>query len=151
MPRAVGQTGPMFSLHRKPREPVPELGALERRALELLWAQGAAHARELHDQLQQERHLTLSTVQSTLERLHRKGLLRRWKQGRAYCYEAQVSRETLVGRLMADIASELGTDRRRAAIAGLLDAADGADEATLDRLQAWIDRARDQRARRGDA
>ena len=56
---------------------MPILGALEIAVLQCLWtAPGDLDARSLHDALA-ERRITLSTVQATVERLHRKGLVGR--------------------------------------------------------------------------
>jgi predicted transcriptional regulator len=68
------------------------LGDLERAVLERLWSDGPADVREMHQAVGAPRGITPNTVQSTLERLHRKGMATRCKRGRAYRYGAALSR-----------------------------------------------------------
>lgn len=84
---------------------MPELGAREISVLEALWRQGAASAQEIREHLQEG--VSLSTVQSTLERLCRKGLVRRRRTGRAYWHEPALSRSQLIGRILQNMADEL--------------------------------------------
>ncbi|MEQ9736322.1 MAG: BlaI/MecI/CopY family transcriptional regulator, partial [Algiphilus sp.] len=55
----------------------PPLGDLEREVMEVLWHDGASTAQDIHEQLSDARGMTLSTVQSTVERLSRKQLVHR--------------------------------------------------------------------------
>lgn len=82
--------------------------------------------------------VSLSTVQSTLERLHRKEVLVRRKQARAFLYAPKLQRGELISLLLRDIADDiaggdvasmvsgfvafLGDDRSR--VATLLDGGD---------------------------
>src|SRR5690606_38264171 len=94
---------------KAPRRKTPSLGSLEVQVLQHLWAApGPVDARSAHEALA-GRTITLSTVQVTLERLHRKGLVARHKVGRAYHYTASVSRERLIGALIADLAERLAS------------------------------------------
>jgi predicted transcriptional regulator len=66
------------------------LGPLERRVLEALWGRGAdARVRDLQPSFPGVAYTTLMT---TLERLHRKGLLARITEGRAFAYTTRVTR-----------------------------------------------------------
>lgn len=118
---------------------MPALGDLERRVLEHLWASGLACAQSTHEQLAAERELSLSTVQSTLERLVRKQLLLREKAGRAFRYRPAVSRDHLTASLVAELVASL---RQPSAATGFVDVAQPVDEATLQTLEAWIERQR---------
>ena len=70
------------------------LGPLERRVLEALWLRGvAARVRDLQVSFPEIAYTTLMT---TLDRLHRKGVLAREKAGRAFVYRTRVSRADLV-------------------------------------------------------
>lgn len=96
---------PRDRMHREAlKGGAPEVGTLELRVLKVLWvAAGPVDARAVQSSLM-ERPVSLSTVQSTLERLHRKRLLSRSKVGRAYCYSPAVSRERLIASLIRDLA-----------------------------------------------
>lgn len=116
----------------------PPLGDLERDVLEVVWAQNQASAQQVHDALSAQRPITLSTVQSTVERLVRKHLLTRQKQCRAYLYSAAVSRDTLLARMVAELVSELSDSRAPVASAGVVDLAQAVDEQTLLQLERWV-------------
>ncbi|MBX2858855.1 MAG: BlaI/MecI/CopY family transcriptional regulator [Cellvibrionaceae bacterium] len=89
----------------KPRAPI--LGERELEVMKILWREGAHSAQEVL-RLSEEPRPSLSTMQSTLERLHRKQLLSRQKIGRSYRYRACVSRSAIIGQLIGDIAKQFG-------------------------------------------
>ena len=65
------------------------LGPLERRVLEILWSRSHdARVRDLHPWFPEIAYTTLMT---TLDRLHRKGVLDRVPDGRAYAYRTRVT------------------------------------------------------------
>ena len=66
------------------------LGPLEWRVLEALWARTTiASVRDLQPEFPDIAYTTLMT---TLDRLHRKGILRREKNGRAFLYQPRLTR-----------------------------------------------------------
>jgi len=70
-----------------------QLGPLEQRLLEALWARGSATVRDLVEAGCED--LAYTTVMTTLDRLFKKGLLTRSEEGRAFRYVPQFSREEL--------------------------------------------------------
>jgi BlaI family transcriptional regulator, penicillinase repressor len=70
-----------------------QLGPLEQRMLDALWARGSATVRELLENSHPE--LAYTTVMTTLDRLFKKGLLTRSEEGRAFRYVPRFSREEL--------------------------------------------------------
>jgi BlaI family transcriptional regulator, penicillinase repressor len=70
-----------------------QLGPLEQRVLDALWARGSATVRELLENSHSD--LAYTTVMTTLDRLFKKGLLTRSEEGRAFRYVPRVSREEL--------------------------------------------------------
>ena len=75
------------------RSSLRQLGPLEQRMLDALWARGSATVRELVEAGCEE--LAYTTVMTTLDRLFKKGLLTRSEEGRAFRYVPQFSREEL--------------------------------------------------------
>ncbi|HEV3305781.1 MAG TPA: BlaI/MecI/CopY family transcriptional regulator [Candidatus Sulfotelmatobacter sp.] len=75
------------------RKPTGNLGPLEQRLLDALWARSSATVRELVEAGCED--LAYTTVMTTLDRLFKKGLLTRFEEGRAFRYEARMSREEL--------------------------------------------------------
>lgn len=107
-----------FDAYRNQR--LPDLGERELSVLEVLWeGDGEATAQTVLDQLPGE-GISLSTVQSTLERLHRKRLLQRTKKGRAYRYCATVSRAQLISALLRDMADDVAAGDLAPMLSGFL-------------------------------
>ncbi|MEF8793896.1 BlaI/MecI/CopY family transcriptional regulator [Thiohalorhabdus sp.] len=121
------------------------LGELEVATLEDLWSVGADHAKAVHSRLGGPRDISLNTVQSTLERLYRKGLLHRTKEGHAYIYRPALGREELLGRLIEGATAPVaGKEAADTLLTAFVDFAAERDEAGLDRLEALIARKRAQ-------
>jgi predicted transcriptional regulator len=82
---------------------VRRLGPLEAEIMDRLWAWNRpASIREVVDDLNRQRPAAYTTVKTVTEILHRKGLLRREKAGRAWLYEPTSSREAYTAALMRD-------------------------------------------------
>lgn len=109
----------MKLLPRKRHRTTPTLGALELDVLEIVWGVAPTTAQAVLEQLSRRR-ITLSTVQSTLERLTRKGLVDRAKQGRAYVYRPRISREQLIADLLRGVSEQIATGRMEPLLSGFL-------------------------------
>ena len=98
-------------------EKVPRrLGDLERLVMEQLWAaDGALTVREVHDRLSATRELAYTTVMTVLDRLAKKQLTERERDGKAWRYKAASPREELAADLMRDALDRAG-DRREALV-----------------------------------
>jgi predicted transcriptional regulator len=89
-------------------------GELEAVIMERLWERGRpALVREVLDDLRGDRDLAYTTVMTVMDNLHRKGWLRRERDGRAWRYEPTGSRSGYTAALMNE-ALETSADRRRA-------------------------------------
>ncbi|HEY3940919.1 MAG TPA: BlaI/MecI/CopY family transcriptional regulator [Acidimicrobiales bacterium] len=75
------------------------LGELERRVMDVLWGSMDAEltVRQVAEELPRYAYTTLMTV---LDRLHRKHMVLRTKDGRAHRYRAVASRESYTAELM---------------------------------------------------
>src|SRR6202167_2075118 len=90
------------------------LGELEAGIKEQLWAwRRPVLVREVVDDLHDDRALAYTTVMTVMENLHRKGWLRRERDGRAWRYEPTGSRSSYTAALMND-ALATSPDRRTA-------------------------------------
>lgn len=126
---------------------LPQLGELELTLLQALWAQPEQSALRLQQSLPRSQQCSLSTVQSTLERLHRKLLVRRRKQGHAYVYCARLGRAELLGKLLGGVIRQLHTGSLDPILSSFVDFADRIDEDTLDRLDELVQKRRLSRLR----
>jgi predicted transcriptional regulator len=98
---------------------LPDLGEREVLVLEALWNCDEATAQAIHGAMP-DAGISLSTVQTTLERLHRKRLVSRSRQGRAYRYRAVMDRAELIGGLLGNIAQQLAAGELAPMISGFL-------------------------------
>jgi predicted transcriptional regulator len=89
-------------------------GELEAVIMDRLWEQGRPMlVREMVEDLREQRPLAYTTVMTVMENLHRKGWLRRERDGRAWRYEPTGSRSGYTAGLMND-ALTTSSDRRTA-------------------------------------
>lgn len=76
-------------------------GDLEAAVMERVWAHGdGVTVREAFDELAEARKIAYTTVLSTMDNLHRKGWVRREREGKAYRYWATMTREERSANLM---------------------------------------------------
>jgi len=91
-----------------------QFGELEAVIMDRLWDQGRPMlVREMVEDLHGDRPLAYTTVMTVMENLHRKGWLRRERDGRAWRYEPTGSRSGYTAALMNE-ALATSNDRRTA-------------------------------------
>lgn len=75
-------------------------GTLETRVLDALWA--ASDSQSVRDLQPQFGGIAYTTLMTTLDRLHRKGVLDREKSGRAFVYRPRYTRDALLSGLAGE-------------------------------------------------
>ena len=120
------------------------LGELEKQVMQHLWSSPNVDAKQVHAVLARQRHSSLNTVQSALERLFKKGLLSREKYGHAYLYSAKIKREDLIAKLIDSVASDFISQGESSLVAAFSSVSTEMDEAQLDQLEQLIDIQRNQ-------
>ncbi|WP_404386665.1 BlaI/MecI/CopY family transcriptional regulator [Knoellia locipacati] len=128
-----------------PTSSAPRLGDLERSVMEQLWDLAAqrpegASVRDVLETLPAERGLAYTTVMTVLDRLSKKGLVTRERDGRAWRYTPAGTRESLTAETMRASLDDV-TDRR----AALLHFLDGATPEELDDLRAALSEVEQRR------
>jgi predicted transcriptional regulator len=126
-------------------------GPLEIRVLEAVWSAPAPVT--VRDLVPSFPAVAYTTVMTTLDRLHKKGVLARTKEGRAFVYAPAVDRAELERRLAARSVEELlSAARGRHALEPLLscfvDAVSERDRALLDDLERLLKVKREEMLRR---
>jgi predicted transcriptional regulator len=118
--------------------PPEDLGPLERAVLEQVWrGAGEVTVREVTAAL--PRRLAYTTVMTTLDRLHRKGLLSRRKDGRAFRYAPRSTPEQFAAGILRRWLDRLaGRGPVRPLLASLVDAVGEHDAALLPELQRLV-------------
>jgi predicted transcriptional regulator len=79
------------------------LTPLERRIMRVLWDEGRGNVQKVLQGLAGEPQLAYTTIQTTLNVLHRKGKVKRKLVGRAFEYSAAVSQEAADSHAIKDI------------------------------------------------
>jgi predicted transcriptional regulator len=120
------------------------LGELELCVMSEVWHAPGIDAKRVVERISLQHPSSLSTIQSTLERLVRKGLLDRAKQGHAFNYTALVSRPELLGLLLKDVIRLLHDGSPDTILSSFVNVASRIDTAALDRLENLIQRKRAQ-------
>ncbi len=117
----------------------PRLGDLERIVMERLWEAATAGGpgfagstvREVHVALEVDRELAYTTVMTVLDRLSKKGLVTRQRDGRAWRYLPADTREALTAATMRRTLDDMDVTDRRAALLHFLDGASSQEIADL--------------------
>jgi predicted transcriptional regulator len=135
---------------RSARQLEAVFGPLEIRVLEALWSRGAsACVRDIQPAFPGVAYTTLMT---TLDRLFRKGTLKREKLGRAFFYSPKGSQEQLLSQLAGStFATLLPGDAAsvRPIMSMFVDTIGDRDEALLDDLEALVRARRDELKAKG--
>lgn len=104
---------------------------LELDILKILWNESPLPVREVRARLQREagRPLAHSSVITMLNIMHRKGYLRRKKEGKAFLFAPRVEKDRVTGNMMRDLVSRVFDGSAKAMVLNLLDTAElNADE-----------------------
>ncbi|MBA3322681.1 MAG: BlaI/MecI/CopY family transcriptional regulator [Pyrinomonadaceae bacterium] len=138
---------PRFTLFgfRRPCESVlPTLGKLERELMNLAWRSDEISVRDVHRQLGEA--VAYTTLMTTLDRLYKKGLLTRRKDGRAFVYAARYSPEELEQGIAQDVIEVLlgRGGEVEPVLACIVDAVSEHDRGLLDELDRLVKEKRRQ-------
>lgn len=117
------------------------LGDLEAAVMEACWSLGDVGIKDVHEALK-DREIAYTTVQTTIDRLYRKGLLRRLGRGRSFVYSPAVGREEFLTGVTKRVLDSLFGNFSEPTMASLLDLIDQGDAETLERLLAAIEARR---------
>jgi predicted transcriptional regulator len=122
-------------------------GALELRVMEALWRRSTpVSVRDIVSEFEGTAYTTLMT---TLDRLHRKGVLDREKNGRAFLYRARYSREELEsGMAVRALESLLDRSDAEPVLSYFIDEVSRRDARLLDELERLVQEKRREQRRR---
>jgi len=145
---------PRFLLRgfRRPSEVASlALGKLEREVLEQTWQRGEVSVRDIF--LAFEERIAYTTLMTTLDRLYKKHLLTRRKDGRAFLYEPAVTRDELDYGIREDVIDGLfseGTDGIQPLLACIVDTVSERDRELLDELDRLVKEKKRELRRKSD-
>ena len=124
------------------------LGELESELMERVWAHQQVSVRDLHQEMQGR--LAYTTLMTTLDRLYKKGLLQRRKEGKAYFYAAVLSERQYQESLTQHFCGIVLNDRRHssAVLSRFVEAVSETDREMLDLLDEIVKAKRRELRRR---
>ncbi len=124
-----------IAMNRRALQP---LGELETAVMDVAWKRPSVTAREVCDRMTGTQERAYTTIMTTLDRLHRKGLLRREKDGLAWRYEPALTKSEFEKGLADELAARILADHGDAALSAFVDAAAKVDDTLLDELRRLI-------------
>ena len=113
------------------------LGELETAVMELLWRTPGQTVNEVEERLRHRREIAHTTVLTTLDRMHAKGYLTREKQGKAFVYAPQYTREEFERGVAEEVLGALLGQFNEPALSAFVDLV-GEDNEALDHLEEMI-------------
>ncbi len=106
--------------------------------MEVVWTRAPVTAREVCDRMTGEEERAYTTIMTTLDRLHRKGLLVREKEGLAWRYTPALDKAGFEKALADGLVADLLQTHGRVALSAFVDAAAEVDEGLLEQLSQLI-------------
>lgn len=97
---------------------------LELEILKTVWSSGPSSGRQICDALAGTRRLAHTSVLTVMNIMVRKGYLRRTKPGSTYLYEARISEQATVRRMLGDLVQRAFDGSAAAVMLHLLETAD---------------------------
>jgi len=125
--------------------PRSRLGDLERSVMEALWdaGDGWLTVREVHDVLAKDRDIAYTTVMTVLDRMARKDIVEREREGRAWRYRPTQTRGAMTADVMRQALGEFAEtskSERAAALVAFVGDASAADRQALRDALAALER-----------
>ncbi|HEX3126342.1 MAG TPA: BlaI/MecI/CopY family transcriptional regulator [Thermoanaerobaculia bacterium] len=83
------------------------LGDLQLAIMRILWSRDEASVADVHEALEPERGLALTTIATMLAKLEKKGVVKHRAEGRRYIYRPTVSEGQVRRSMVSDLTSQL--------------------------------------------
>ena len=83
------------------------LGDLQLAIMQVLWGRGESTVAEVHEALEPDRGLALTTIATMLTKMEKKGVIDHRAEGRRFIYRPRVSEGQVRRTMVADLTSQL--------------------------------------------
>jgi len=120
----------------------PLQGELQLQIMSVVWELGEASVEEVRSGLPRRSRGAYTTVQTVLNRLVERGLLKRSKRGRQMLYVPRVSEAEYLSQSIRTTLSSASQDARQVALAHLLGSLDSGELSDLKKIARQIERGR---------
>ncbi|MCP4452745.1 MAG: BlaI/MecI/CopY family transcriptional regulator [Planctomycetes bacterium] len=115
------------------------LGELELEVMKILWNRGRSSVLQVSETLSKQRGCARTTILTIIQRLHKKGFLKRKKEDGVYRYEPTQKRQQVVGRLLNQFIDRVFDGSSTSLVQQLTGA--NMSEEEMDQIKAIIDKA----------
>jgi predicted transcriptional regulator len=79
------------------------LGDLEKSVMDVLWEMSDATGREVFEEIEKKKPVAFTTVLTVMDRLLKKGLIKRIKKGGLYVYKTTLSKDDFVKQVSEEV------------------------------------------------
>lgn len=113
-----------------------QLGPLEREVMDCLWSRSTpVSVRGVYERFRKSKAIAYTTLMTTLDRLFKKGLLQRTKEGRTFLYWSKYSRREFRALLARDVVEALLDRVAEPVLSHFVEAVSEKDQNLLKRLE----------------
>ncbi|GMR05268.1 MAG: hypothetical protein BMS9Abin24_068 [Thermodesulfobacteriota bacterium] len=126
------------------------LGHLEGEIMEALWKEPGSTGKEVFEEIRKSRSIAVTTVFTVLERLVKKGLVRKARGGPVFTFEAAQTRDELAKTVSRDVLKGVFDLWRGPAMASFVDIVASDDPEELERLSRLISSKQQELGRRSE-
>lgn len=116
-----------------------QFGPLEREVMDFVWSRSTpSTVREVYERFRKTKAIAYTTLLTTLDRLFKKGLLKRTKEGRTFLYSPRYSRQEFRAVFARDLVDALLDRVAEPVLSHFVDAVSEKDEHLLKRLEELV-------------
>ena len=127
-----------------PSAKLPDLSRTELQMLNVLWkSKEGLSVREVHEKIKSEFNWAYSTTKTTMDRMVKKGLLRREDFHGVFLYQAEISKPAGLARLLSFFMNDL-LEMDQSALVSLFGRSKALSESEIDELESLLDQQANQ-------
>jgi len=115
------------------------LGDLEGLVMDILWNRGDVTGREVLEEIEKTRPLALTTILTVMDRLLKKGLIKRKKTGGIFVYAPSISRDDFVRQISEEVMQGIFDISASSAASSFVDILYKTSPGEMDRLSRLIE------------
>ncbi len=124
---------------------LPDLSRTELQILNILWkSKDGLSVREVHEQIKETFNWAYSTTKTTMDRMVKKGLLKRDDFHGVFLYQAQISKPAGLARLLSFFMNDL-LEMDQSALVSLFGRSKALSESEIDELEGLLEQQTDQK------
>lgn len=124
---------------------LPDLSRTELQMLNVLWkSKEGLSVREVHEQIKDEFEWAYSTTKTTMDRMVKKGLLRREDFHGVFLYQAEISRPAGLARLLSFFMNDL-LDMDQSSLVSLFGRSKALSNSEIDELESLLEQQTNQK------